>query len=100
MHLFTYEHADELLAIASAGEFDEFDLNTFFSAEGEGRDAVFKHKSDVQKWLDIIRGSYIPKYVESLKTGSKTPFPYSDTSTPISTTFIRFFQKSFLSCDG
>ena len=89
MHLFTYQMPDELLAIASAGEFDEFDLNTFFSAEGEGRDAVFKHKSDVQKWLDIIRGSYVPKYVESLKTGSKTPFPYSDTH------LLPFLQHSF-----
>ena len=33
MHLFTYQMPDELLAIASAGEFDEFDLNTFFAAE-------------------------------------------------------------------
>jgi hypothetical protein len=28
--------------------------------------AHFKHKSDVQKWLDIIRGQYAPKAVESL----------------------------------
>ena len=80
MHLFTYQMPDELLAIASAGEFDEFDLTTFFR-RGGGRDAVFKHKSDVQKWLDITR-SYVPKYVESLKTGSKTLFPYSDTHLP------------------
>ena len=26
--------------------------------------AQFKHKSDVQKWLDIIRGAYAPKAVE------------------------------------
>lgn len=45
---------------ASAGEFDEFDLNEFFSAAGRGNDAKFEHKNDVQKWLDIIRGSYTP----------------------------------------
>ena len=28
------------------------------------RTAQFKHKSDVQKWLDIIRGAYAPKAVE------------------------------------
>jgi hypothetical protein len=28
---------DELLAIASGGEFDEFDLNAFFEATGTGR---------------------------------------------------------------
>ena len=78
MRLLTYQMPDELLAIASGGEFDEFDLNTFFEAEGAGTKAEFKHKSDVQKWLDIIRGGYTPKSAEHLKTGTRPPFPYSD----------------------
>ena len=36
MRLLTYQMPDELLAIASAGEFDEFDLNAFFEASGTG----------------------------------------------------------------
>jgi hypothetical protein len=78
MRLLTYQMPEELLAIASAGEFDEFDLNEFFSANGTGVLATFKHKDDVQKWLSIIRGAYAPQTVEALKTGSKPPFPYSD----------------------
>jgi hypothetical protein len=78
MRLLTYQMPDELLAIASGGEFDEFDLNEFFAATGAGKTAKFKHKSDVQKWLDIIRGGYAPKSVEHLKTGTRPPFPYSD----------------------
>lgn len=78
MRLLTYQMPDELLAIASAGEFDEFDLNAFFEATDTGAKAQFKHKSDVQKWLDIIRGGYAPKSVEQLKTGTRPPFPYSD----------------------
>jgi hypothetical protein len=78
MRLLTYQMPDELVAIASAGEFDEFDLNAFFEAAGDGRKATFKHKSDVQKWLDIIRGGYAPRAVEHLKTGTRPPFPYSD----------------------
>ncbi|MDH5641656.1 MAG: restriction endonuclease, partial [Nitrospira sp.] len=78
MRLLTYQMPDELLTIASAGEFDEFDLNEFFAANGRGMSAQFKHKRDVQKWLDIIRGSYAPRAVESLKTGTRPPFPYSD----------------------
>jgi hypothetical protein len=78
MRLLTYQMPDELVAIASAGEFDEFDLNAFFEAKGAGAAAEFKHKSDVQKWLDIIRGSYNPTAVEHLKTGTRPPFPYSD----------------------
>jgi len=78
MRLLTYQMPDELLAIASGGEFDEFDLNEFFAATGKGKDAQFKHKSDVQKWLDIIRGAYAPHLMGSLKTGTRPPFPYSD----------------------
>ncbi len=78
MSLLTYQMPHELLAIASAGEFDEFDLNEFFAASWKGKNAEFKHKTDVQKWLDIIRGSYAPQALESLKTGARPPFPYSD----------------------
>jgi len=78
MCLLTYQMPEELLAIASGGEFDEFDLNEFFAATGTGAKAVFRHKGDVQRWLDIIRGSYSPRAVESLKLGTRPPFPYSD----------------------
>lgn len=76
MRLLTYRMPDELLAIASGGEFDEFDLNSFFAAAGSGVTAEFEHKDDVQKWLEIIRGAHAP--VDSLKVGTRPPFPYSD----------------------
>jgi hypothetical protein len=93
MRLLTYQMPDELLAIASGGEFDEFDLNAFFEADfgksGSGKAAKFKHKSDVQKWLDIIRGGYAQKSVEHLKTGTRPPFPYSDVR------LLPYLQHSF-----
>ena len=89
MRLLTYQMPDELVAIASAGEFDEFDLNEFFDASGAGASAQFRHKNDVQKWLDIIRGSYAPKAVEQLKTGTRPPFPYSDVR------LLPYLQHSF-----
>ena len=89
MRLLTYQMPEELLAIASGGEFDEFDLNAFFEATGRGVLAEFKHKSDVQKWLDIIRGGYAPRAVEHLKTGTRPPFPYSDVR------LLPYLQHSF-----
>ena len=89
MRLLTYQMPDELVAVASAGEFDEFDLNEFFAATGKDEKAQFKHKTDVQKWLDIIRGQYASKAVESLKTGSRPPFPYSDVR------LLPYLQHSF-----
>ena len=89
MRLLTYQMPDELLAIASGGEFDEFDLNTFFEASGAGREAQFKHKSDVQKWLDIIRGGHVAQSAELLKAGTRPPFPYSDVR------LLPYLQHSF-----
>ena len=78
MSLLTYQMPDELLSIASGGEFDEFDLNEFFKAKGTGVLAQFEHKDEVQKWLNIIRGSGPAQTIESLKTGTRPPWPYSD----------------------
>jgi hypothetical protein len=79
MRLFTYQMPDELIAIAKQGEFDEFDLNEFFSATGVGPKAEFKHKNDVQKWLDILRGAHSAANIDNLKLGAKKPpLPYSD----------------------
>jgi hypothetical protein len=89
MRLLTYQMPDELVAIANAGEFDEFDLNAFFEASNTGKGAQFKHKRDVQKWLDIIRGEYAQRAVEHLKTGTRPPFPYSDVR------LLPYLQHSF-----
>lgn len=78
MRLLTYQMPPELTVIASSGEFDEFDLNAFFAATGSGDTATFTHKSDVQKWLEIIRGAYMPQTTDALRQGGRPPFPYSD----------------------
>lgn len=89
LRLLTYQMPEEILAVANSGEFDEFDLNVFFEAEGSGEKAEFKRKIDVQKWLDIIRGNYTPHSVELLKIGSRPPFPYSDVR------LLPYLQHSF-----
>ncbi|REE91890.1 DEAD/DEAH box helicase family protein [Cupriavidus plantarum] len=89
LRLLTYQMPDELLAIASGGEFDEFDLNAFFEASGAGASAQFKHKSDVQKWLDIIRGGHAAQSAEFLKAGTRPPYPYSDVR------LLPYLQHSF-----
>ena len=89
MKLLTYQMPDEIIAIARQGEFDEFDLNAFFEATGRGKSAAFKYKDDVQKWLDIIRGAYMPTQVDALKMGKRPPFPYSDTR------LLPYMQHSF-----
>ena len=79
MVLLTYQLPDAIREIAMQGEFNEFDLNVFFSAEGIGDKAKFKYEDEVQKWLDLIRGSFMPTSVDNLKLGAqKPPMPFSD----------------------
>ena len=80
MVMLTYKIPDSIQRIAKQGEFDEFDLNVFFSAEGKGKEAHFVYEDYVQKWLDLIRGSYMETTVDELKLGAqKPPMPFSDT---------------------
>lgn len=78
MVMLTYQLPDSIREIAMQGEFNEFDLNVFFSAEGNGHQARFKYEDEVQKWLDLIRGSFSETTVDNLKMGAKKPpLPFS-----------------------
>ena len=83
MVLMTYKLPDSIRKIAMNTQFNEFDLNLFFSAEsksGKEEDAQFIFKDYVQKWLDLIRGAYMPTSVDELKQarGERPVMPYSD----------------------
>lgn len=78
MVMLTYQLPDAICEIAKKGEFNEFDLNVFFSAEGDAESAHFKYENEVQKWLDLIRGSFSETSVDNLKLGAKKPpLPFS-----------------------
>jgi hypothetical protein len=78
MVMLTYQLPDSIREIAMKGEFNEFDLNIFFSANGTGATAKFVYESEVQKWLDLIRGSFSETTTDNLKLGAKKPpFPFS-----------------------
>ena len=86
MVMLTYQLPDSIMEIAEQGEFDEFDLNEFFSAE----DDTFEHEEYVQKWLDLIRGSYTENIVTELKLGTeKPPMPFSDSR------FLSYLQHTY-----
>ncbi len=77
MVMLTYRIPDSIQRIAKQGEFDEFDLNVFFEAEGMGDEARFKYEDYVQKWLNLIRGAS-QEFTVELKQGSeKPPLPFA-----------------------
>lgn len=99
MVMLTYKIPETIQQIAKQGEFDEFDLNVFFSAEGKGEDAHFAYEDYVQKWLDLIRGSYLETSVDELKLGAqKPPMPYSDARLMNVLSHTLWFMPNVASC--
>jgi hypothetical protein len=102
MVMLTYRIPDSIRQIAMQGEFDEFDLNVFFSAKGKGAEAKFTYENEVQKWLDLIRGSYLPASVDDLKLGQdkRPPMPYSDTRLLNVLSHTMWFLPNVASCQA
>jgi hypothetical protein len=99
MVMLTYQMPDSLKQIAIGGEFNEFDLNVFFEAKGIGDDARFKMESYVQKWLDLIRGSFSGTSIDELKLGArKPPMPFSDARLLSILNHTFWFLPSVASC--
>lgn len=99
MVLMTYKIPDSIRKIAEQGEFNEFDLNVFFSANGKGKEAKFIFENEVQKWLNLIRGAYLETSVDELKLGALKPaLPFSDTRLLNILTHTLWFLPNVSSC--
>ena len=104
MVMMTYKVPDSISQIAKEGETDEFDLNYFFEAEmtvkNKPQTAVFKHEEYVQRWLDLIRGSYMPTEKDNLKLGQnkRPPMPFSHTELSNLLLHTLWFLPNVASC--
>ena len=99
MVMMTYKIPDSIRQIAMQGEFNEFDLNVFFSAKGRGDEAKFVYENEVQKWLDLIRGAYLGTTTDDLKLGAKKPeMPYSNNRLLSILTHTLWFLPNVSSC--
>jgi len=105
MVMMTYRIPDEIRKIAYNTDFNEFDLNVFFAAKydkekGNVENAEFVYKDYVQKWLDLIRGSYLPSSVDDLKLGQnkKPVMPYSDVRMKSVLNHTLWFMPNVASC--
>ena len=102
MVMLTYRIPDSIRQIAMQGEFDEFDLNVFFSASGKDDKARFRYENEVQKWLDLIRGAYLPSNLDDMKLGQdkRPPMPYSDTRLLNVLSHTLWFLPNVASCQA
>lgn len=98
MVMLTYRIPDSIRQIAMQGEFNEFDLNVFFSASGKGENAKFKYENEVQKWLDLIRGAHIPTALDNYKANEKPPMPFTDVTLLRELSHTFWFLPDVASC--
>jgi hypothetical protein len=79
MVMMTYQMPESITQITDTGEYNEFDLNEFFRAEGKEDEARFRHENYVQQWLDLIRGSGFNNIYTNLQLGDNKPIlPFAD----------------------
>jgi hypothetical protein len=99
MVLMTYRIPEQIRKIATQGMFNEFDLNVFFSATGIADEAKFVYEEEVQKWLNLIRGSYIETATSDLILGAKKPeMPFSNKRLLNIITHTLWFLPNVSSC--
>lgn len=97
--LMTYQMPEDIKHVATNSEFNEFDLNEFFSASGEFEGAKFVYENEVQKWLDLIRGHNFTQNTIDLKLGAKKPpLPYADVRLRTSLDHSFWYLPSVSSC--
>ena len=79
MVMMTYQLPESAYSVIDTGEFNEFSLNEFFKAEGEGSNAKFLYENEVQKWIDMIRGAGFETIYNNLKSKNDIPvLPFYD----------------------
>ena len=103
MIMMTYKMPIEIERVAMTTDTNEFDLNEFFKAKTDTKDieeAKFIHKDEVQKWLDLIRGNYLPTSTDELRLnkGDRPVLPYSDTRMKAVLNHTLWFLPNVASC--
>lgn len=103
--LMTYQIPDAIREVALQGENNEFDLNEFFRAKelgaktNNGEDVcVFEHEREVQMWLSMIRGQYLPANPIAGSDGKRPPIPFEDVRLQSYLTHTFWFLPSVAAC--
>ena len=101
MVMLTYRLPEAIRKVAEEGEFNEFDLNVFFSttngADGQPR---FVWEEHVQQWLDYLRGRYLPTEVEGLKTREPVELPFAKGALADALRHSVWFLPSVAACEA
>jgi hypothetical protein len=99
MVMMTYQLPDTITQITETGEYDEFDLNIFFKAEGKEEKSKFVHENEVNQWLNLIQGTDFSNTYTNLKLGKSKPvLPFLDSRLLNILSHTFWFLPSISSC--
>jgi hypothetical protein len=98
MHLFAYQMPDQLRQVA-LNNASQFSLTEFFRTERAGDDPPrFVHETEVQKWLDLLRGQDVAQLWSSVSNKVRPPLPYEDTSLLVALQHTVWYLPSVDAC--
>jgi len=98
MEMYTYSMGDAAGEWASDGEFDGFDLNSYFRAEAIGDQFQFDKPDYVKSFLDLIRGK--KQTASGIVEGSKPPFPYEATQFTEAVRHSVWYMNDVAACEA
>ncbi len=79
MYLLAYEMPEALKEVA-LNNLSEFSLTEFFRTEKLAGAPQFIHETEVQRWLDLLRGQDITGLWANVSNIHRPPLPYEDTN--------------------
>ncbi|MHB1841556.1 MAG: GIY-YIG nuclease family protein [Sulfobacillus sp.] len=77
MHLLVYEMPEALKEVA-LNNMSEFSLTEFFRVEKDSKPPKFVHETEVQKWVDLLRGQDLTDLWASVSSTNRPPLPFED----------------------
>ncbi len=77
MHLLAYEMPDKLREVA-LNNLSEFSLTEFFRTSRDSGMPTFIHETEVQQWLDLLRGQNLSDLWEAVSSKDRVPMPFAN----------------------
>ena len=96
--MLTYQMPESLREVAMQGEFNEFDLNKFFTAIKENGEWKFKLEKEVQKFLNILHGTSLEVDIENRFDHKAPALPFEDARLLLSLRHTFWFLPSVGAC--
>lgn len=98
MRMYTYSMSQTAAEYAADGEFDGFNLNTYFNAKKVGDGYAFEKPDQVAEFLKLIRGQKVID--QAVVEGEVAPFPYQAEEFAAAVKHTVWYMNDVASCEA